>query len=370
MSRSAWIFRGLGMALGLGLALAELSCAGSVDTVSEGVKPVFAGSWTSSSTEDVACYWEGTTRADLPGGSTATTAHAYSPSVSSQGSIYTAGTWSDGTHTHACYWIDATQYKLTDVGTQDTYATSIALEGTTVYVGGYYINSDDTTLAIPCYWINGTRHDLYAGSVSARVTGIAVSDSAVYCSGYYASGSNTIGCYWSGTGDTNRHELTIPSSATSSKAYGIVVTDGKAYTVGSYIDSGSQVPCYWRATTPHILKHDSTVTVADAYGLTLSGSGNYVYFAGYYNNGTLDVPCRWYVAVSSADDPTTYKTDLDADSRNARARAIFASGSTVWVGGNYTNSSSLSVPCYWKDTTKTDLAGGGTGNAVVAFGPN
>ena len=274
MSRSAWIFRGLGMALGLGLALAELSCAGSVDTVSEGVKPVFTGSWTKSSTEDVACYWEDTSRTDLAGGSTATTAHAYSPSVSSQGSIYTAGTWSDGTNTHACYWIGSTLVKLTDVGTQDTYATSIALEGTTIYVGGYYVNSTDTTLAIPCYWINGTRYDLYYGGVSAKVTGIAVSDSAVYCSGYYASGSNTIGCYWNGTASTNRHDLVLTSTATSSKAYGIVVTDGKPYTVGHYVDSGSQVPCYWRGTVLHALKHDSTVTVADAYALTVNGGGD------------------------------------------------------------------------------------------------
>ena len=371
MSRSAWMWRSLGMALGLGLVVAELSCAGSVDVVSKGVKSVFAGYWAETSTKDVACYWEGTSRVDLPGGTGATSTQAYSPAISTLGNIYTPGSWSDSTKTHACYWTGSTLTTLAS-GTKDvnSYATGLVLEGSTIYVGGFYTTTDDPALNIPCYWKGGVRYDLQASGPSSRVTGISVSDSTVYCSGYYAvDATTTAACYWKGT---TRYTLKLhdgTTDATNAKAYGIVYTNGDVYTVGHYMEGAKSVPCFWRNTKAYLLPGSSTtVTAVDANAIALSGSGSYLFFAGYLNDGTRNVPCYWDVAISS--DTPSNPQSLGDGTHDAKACALFTSGNDLWIGGNYTNS--VSIPCYWKGTasTKQDLAGNGTGNAQIAYGPN
>lgn len=360
MNRSALTLRVLGMALGLGTALMTVSCGGGIDVVSQGVQPVFSGSYDVSA-NSVACYWEGILRTDLAGGSGSVSAHAYSPSASAQGYIYTPGTWSDGSKTYACYWTGTTRTDLTATGaTGNTYATSITLSGADIYTGGFYTNSDAPDTFIPCYWKNSVFHALGTGTDSARVTGIGASGSLVFCSGYYVSGTDTVACYWDSAG--TRHDL---QNGTGAMTYGIVVTNEQPWIVGHSVSGGKNVPCVWYGTTAkaHVLNLPTGYTEADAYAITVKGSdSDYLYCAGYVKESSTNVPCYWQLDITDEDDPdiSSVQTMTDPDGYGAKACALFSSGDKLWVGGNYLNSSSQSVPCYWKNGAVEKPQAGGT----------
>jgi hypothetical protein len=373
----------LGMALGLGTTLMMSSCGGGVDVVSEGVQPVFAGSYDSSSTS-TPCYWEGTLKTDLnlPAGGTGHSAYAYSPVTSTLSQIYTPGTWSDGTHAHACYWKGAEVNTLTDGGDADTYATSITVSGTDVYVGGYYNTSSAPTVYIPCYWKNGGAPQplKHSDGYTARVTGIGVtSASLVVCSGYYTNGTgDTVACYWNNT-DT-RHDLNLSDNVTvapKAMAYGIVVANNDLWIVGHYTSDGKTVPCCWKGTKAYPLSLPTGAGNADVYAISTKGSdaSGYLYCAGYYHDGTKNVPIYWGINNIENTTPTLdgYKYNMSAPNNyDARAYAIFSSGDDLWIGGNYLNTasgSSVSVPCYWKDGGRTNLTDG-TSAARIACGPD
>ncbi|HPS68715.1 MAG TPA: hypothetical protein PLA48_12760 [Holophaga sp.] len=376
MNRSASMLSVLGLALSLGTVLMTLACGGT-DVVSKGVQPVFSGSY-DGSTNSVACYWEGTLRTDLAGGSGSVSSHAYSPSAYVQGYIYTPGTWTgsvdDGSKTYACYWTGSTRTDLTATGaTGNTYATSLTLSGSDIYVGGFYTNSDAPTTYIPCYWKNSVFHALGTGTDSARVTGIGVSGSLVFCSGYYVSGTDTVACYWDSA--ASRHDLPdAASAATYGMTYGIVVTNEQPWIVGHYVSSGKNVPCIWYGTTAkaHVLNLPTGYTDADAYAVTIKGSdAEYLYCAGYLKESSTNVPCYWRLDISDEDDPKIYDVVrlTDPDGYGAKACALFASGDDLWIGGDSTNSSSQSVPCYWSGDSVHKPEAGGT-PARIACGPD
>jgi hypothetical protein len=341
----------LGMALGLGTTLMMSSCGGGVDVVSEGVQPVFAGSYdTDAATppNSTACYWEGTLRTDLSGGTGSVTAHAYSPSTSALNNIYTPGTWSDGTKTYACYWIGTTRTDLTVTGATSTYATCITLSGTDIFVGGYY--TTDGTTYIPCYWKNNTAKTLDAGTYSARVTGIGVSDARVFCSGSYTDSSVTWACYWD-SNSTGLKKLATSATATSAKTYGIVVTNEVPWIVGHYVDGAKNLPCVWKETVKFDLDLPSGTGDADVYAITVKGNDSeYLYCAGYIEESAKDVPCYWGVDISDEDDPhiSSAQTLTNPDGYTAKAYALFSSGDKLWIGGNY-NNGSVDIPHYWKE---------------------
>jgi hypothetical protein len=159
--------------------------------------------WDSSYTTETACYWKNGTKIDLPvpaapGGSHV---HSEAKSIAVSGSdVYVAGEYSvnllppatgTGTDT-AYYWINGTRTELAvPGGITRSYARSIAVSGSDVYVAGYYYDSSTST-ETACYWINGTRIELPGtpgddNSASA----IAVSGSDVHVVGYsYGT------CYW------------------------------------------------------------------------------------------------------------------------------------------------------------------------------
>ena len=85
-------------------------------------------------------------------------------------------------------------------------------------------------------------------------------------------------------------------------------------------------------------------------------SGSTVYTAGYYSDGTKDVPRYW---------TGTTHTDLPGDGTHwAHASSITVSGNTIYTAGSYSDGVK-DIPCYWTGTTRTDLVGDGTHDAQV-----
>lgn len=84
-----------------------------------------------------------------------------------------------------------------------------------------------------------------------------------------------------------------------------------------------------------------------------------VYIAGYYNDGSSDIPCYWK-DEERVDLP--YGTNVGGS-----ASAIFVSGGKVYTAGS-SDDGHDSNPCYWTGTTWTDLAGEGAEGISVAGG--
>lgn len=376
MNRSASMLSVLGLALSLGTVLMTLACGGT-DVVSKGVQPVFSGSY-DVSTNSVACYWEGTLRTDLAGGTGSVSSHAYSPSASVQGYIYTPGTWNDGSKTYACYWTGTTRTDLTATDAVNTYATSITVSGSDIYVGGFYTKSGADDTYIPCYWENSVFKTFGSETESARVTGIGVSGSTVYCSGYYLNGTDPVACYWDSPTKT-RHNLKLSDDSTvASKAvaHGIIVANDTPWIVGHYTSDGKTVPCCWKGTKAYVLSLPSGAGNADVYAIATKGSDSsgYLYCAGYYSDGTKDVPIYWGInnVEHSTPELDGYSSLSAPSAYSARAYALFSSGDDLWIGGNY-NNGSIDIPHYWKKGSGTGspkLPDDQNQSARIACGPD
>jgi hypothetical protein len=178
----------------------------------------------------------------------------------------------------------------------------------------------------------------------------------IYTAGWYTDASGTIACYWKNGVKT---DLTNTSSIAYARASAIFVSGSDVYVAGYYIDSGVYHACYWKnGGTPiplAVVPAPDSVTVTSIYV-----SGTDVYVAGYYTNGTgsssISVACYWNNSTG-----TMTKTDLTDTSLStyARASGIYVSGSIVYVAGWYTDADDNIIACYWNDgtgtMTKTDL---------------
>ncbi len=219
------------------------------------------------------CYWQGTTMVDLSYDSTGS---GYTLSICvSNGTVYTAGHYSN----KPCYWINSVRQELQDT-VLDPFISSIYVEDTTVYLGGYYfpnpLNPDQST---PCYWQGNVRTDLTTGGTgTGEVNSIYVSDGVVYAAGGYNGGTP---CYWAGSVKTD-----LPGAGGSASS--IWVEGGTVYTSGSL--SGN--PCYWAGTSR------TNLNGSDVYSICVKGGT--VFTAGdYYKqnpddpNDGFSCPCYW-----------------------------------------------------------------------------
>jgi hypothetical protein len=251
----------------------------------------------------IPCYWKGTERTELwtPNGPL----EGYATSVAvSAGVVYTAGNYRLGGTWIPLYWTDATWTELPTAGRPNSgYAYSIFLEGGKVYSAGRYYNGVGW---IACYWENDTRIDLPGGSGAAY--GIFFDSGTVYAAGEYFSGNEWYGCYWV---NSTRHVLSIPS-AVSVYATDIFVYDGDAYSSACAQDysSGDWVPFYWKNQMSTELPR--TYGAGNGYAKSIFVSEGTVYSCGYYHNGSVYVPCFW---------KDTTRTDLPASEGSSKGLA-------------------------------------------------
>ena len=156
-----------------------------------------------------------------------------------------------------------------------------------VYVAGNY--SDANGDVVPCYWKDGTRHDLADKNTQGLTSAIAVSGRSAYVSGSYISAAgNMIPCYWK---DGTKYDLPLPGKSPNGMTRSIVVSGGSVYVAGYYEGaSGDIVPCYWKDGTRHDLSDGTEEGITSAIAV-LSGT---VYVTGFYTNAE-DSPllCYW-----------------------------------------------------------------------------
>jgi hypothetical protein len=153
-----------------------------------------AGHQYDASLQYIATYWknEGTTDSDD------TSSHAYDIFVTGNDDVYIAGDYYPGSGSVlvACYWENdiTSETGLPTGTTEESRATSVFVEESTVYTAGYYGSVGSETA---CYWEGTSKTDLDDGSpVSARAQDIHVESGTVYIAGSYYDGDNRIACYW------------------------------------------------------------------------------------------------------------------------------------------------------------------------------
>jgi hypothetical protein len=335
-------------------------------TVIAGEVPTVAGFYNDGG-NDMPCYWTGGTDiTPIINADVTRDAYAYSPAVTYNGTVYTAGYYYTYISQYyygyrACYWEGQTRIDLTTLDDSiDARAYAIAVDGGTVYVAGFY---NDGTKEIPCYWTRPaggslTRTTLSGDSVLsykyARAMTITVDGGTVYVAGFYydSTAGHETACYWRGN---TRQELTFPDGTWDSYANSITVSNGTVYIAGQYYLNATNynrnIGCYWTnpvaGGTPSRQDVD-TVGNDSAYPYSITVSDGTVYMAGSHWNLSLgDVPCYWI---------GTALTNLTVPSSSyGEAGIIVISGGTIYTAGYYYGSDDISVPCYWTGTVRTNL---------------
>jgi hypothetical protein len=282
------------------------------------------------------CYWKGTSRTDLPGGTGAFTTSIFV----SDGIVYTAGYYINSKGRQApCYWKGIEKINLPCDSTYDAYTTSIYVSNGTVYNSGHYTtsNAGNGVKSLACYWVNSIRKELNDNSVSwASISSIFVVDTTVYLGGCRSGQQgHSVPCYWK---SKIRTDLSM-GNTTNGEVNSIYVSNGNIYTCGFYGDMRN--PCYWIGTVENDL-----ATSINGYATCI-----YVDEGSVYTSGLLTQQgkgsCYW---VDNS------RIDLNG----SEAVSIYAKEGTVFTAGRYYKSSgnpdeALHVPCYWIGSSRVDL---------------
>jgi hypothetical protein len=249
------------------------------------------GSITGSDNDSKAAYWKNGVLTTLP---TATNnASSANQIIINKGDVYAVGAvqYFVGNNV-ATYWKNGTAISMNDQS-QWSEASSIAVSGNDVYVGGDYYKDATKSNTIACYWKNGVLNSFDTpDSVVAVVSGIAISGSDVYECGYvHSSTKYTIASYWKNGVRTDVSDGTTNINITCIAALGSDV-----YMGGNIIAAnGNQIACYWKngavvkLTTDDIIGWVSSICIhgTDIYfSGNIKDSGQNIY-AVYWKNGNM-----------------------------------------------------------------------------------
>jgi len=227
----------------------------------------------------------------------------YSLAVSNN-NTYMAG-WGD--YGNATYWKNENLTDLSLNAPDLSLATSIAISGNEVYVGGVSANrnySNGGYNRMAKYWKNGEPVNLTDGSKDALVNFIAVSGTDVYVAGSEKNGSVWVAEYWK-----NGNLVKLTNGLTGADATAIAVSGTDVYVAGTQWD-GDSIPYN---------EGFSTYQYNDGYS-----TYNHNAIAKYWKNGN--------------------PVNLTDGSKWAEARSIAVAGSDVYVAGFED-----AVAKYWKN---------------------
>jgi hypothetical protein len=308
-----------------------------------------AGYEVNGSNLDIAKYWKNGTPVTLGGG----TYGSWATSIFVSGSdVYVAGREGSATHDIAKYWKNGIAVPLTD-GTGDGYASSIFVDGNDVYVAG----TESLASGVATYWKNGVPVDLTDGTNSAFAWSIFVSGTDVYVAGYEYKTTqvgpnqyveNPVAKYWK-----NGVPTELNDGLTLGIAYSIFLAGNDIYVAGELcqtMSAGCNRATYWKNGTPVVLT-SQTQTAADS----IVASGADVYVAGNDGHTGANVADFWKDGNF---------VQLVTGSALSAANQVVVSGNDVYVGGANTNSQGNETAGYWKNgvfvpvTDGTDFAAG------------
>jgi len=265
--------------------------------------------------------------------------------------VYTAGfEENDAGQEIAKYWKDG-QPTVLGAGTDGSYATSIAVSGSDVYVAGIEGNG---TNDVAKYWKNGVAVDLTDGTQRGYAKSVFVSGSDVYVAGgEQAPLANTVAKYWK-----NGAPIVLPDLGQGALAHSIFVLGNDVYVAGwqgktTQLDPTNtlhtQVATYWKNGVPTELTDGTALSVA--YSIFVSGADVYV---GGFACQNLDPNCG---------NATYWKNGVPVQltsNTGTAASSIFVSGTDVYVSGNEANN----VGDLWKNEMSVELTGSSAGSAA------
>ena len=327
-------------------------------TVGTFVSDVYVSGSYSDGSNYIAAVWKNGVKTDFPGGNGSGANSVYA----SGGSIYVAGYYGNTDDNGiAAIWISSdggssfVKKDLPDQGTEDASASSIYVNGNNVYVAGYYT---DDSVPIAAVWISSNGGSSFVkkdlpdqGDADAGADSIYVSGSNVYVAGYYFDGVSTyVAVVWvSSNGGGSFVEQDLPDQGDgSAEAYSVYASGNSVYVAGDY-NNGSYMSAVWISSNSgsSFIKKDIPETNVHADSVYVSGGS--IYVAGYYIAGPKPTATVWV----SLDGGTTFsKMDLMTGSY-AVANSVYVSGSDIYAATYYFAGSGAPVGALW-----TSLGGG------------
>lgn len=246
------------------------------------------------------------------------------------------------------YWKDGVLNYLDPLAPGNpSVATSVDIEGSDIYIAGYCENGDGVSVA--GYWKNSEWTSLASlvATEDARAAGILVKGSDVYVVGSSSSSGTEVPGYW-----LNGEWHALPALSVHDGSAASITTDGTDIYISGYTYDASWQPvlCYWK----NGIRTDST-TVKSApsmnFGMTIALSGDGVLIPGYeYSNPTT----HYWPGYMDESGTWTGIENLD-DDHNSEARAVYISGSDVYMAGYSYNPDGDGRAVYWKNGIIKDL---------------
>lgn len=228
---------------------------------------------------------------------------------------------------------------------------------------GPVVSISSSTNFTPGYWQNGTWNSVTppADSQGTCICSFAVSGSDIYVAGGYINGSRLcIPGYWKNGTWTALTQNTANSSANSVVSSLVISSGGDVYAASSpvVIDgniSTTPAPCLWKNATP---RFDLTLPTGAASccitSLIISGSN--IYAGGYYTNSSnpsFNVPGYWTIGTdgtNSAWNPLGLPAGANTSADSCVNCMAASSNGDVYVGGFYT-AGSIYIGAYAKIAT-------------------
>jgi hypothetical protein len=334
--------RSFAQAVVLVLIVSMLSCGGG-STQRPVITHIYtAGFETNDAGQEIAKYWKDGQVTVLGAG----TNGSYATSIAISGTdVYVAGVEGNGTNDVAKYWKNGIPVDLTD-GTQRGFANSVVLSGTDVYVAGG--EQKQLTNAVAKYWKNGVAVALPDLGQGAMAHSIFVLGNDVYVAG--SQGKTTqlspmnalhtqVATYWKNGVPT---ELTDGTAL--SVAYSIFVSGADVYVAGfacQNLDPNCGIATYWKNGVQVQLTNNTDTTASSIFV-----SGTDVYVSGNEANSLGEL---W---------KNEMPVQLTGSSSGSAANQVFSSGDKVFVGGAVVNPSGVAVVTYWNDGVPVSITDG------------
>jgi len=165
-----------------------------------------AGYYTNASGDRVACYWTDSSQSAVPLIVSDYDSEARSIFVDDAGTVYTAGYRSVGEEDDdmiACYWVGPGDRSV-DLSASASDAAGILVDDGVVYLSGSdYVTADSLDRA--CYWTDSASVDsddpervlLDSGTTVSYAGSLFLTDSQIFVAGCYLSGGgNSVASYW------------------------------------------------------------------------------------------------------------------------------------------------------------------------------